>query len=852
MRNTICGLLVLLVASISFAQAPSPSTAELEQKVDSILGKMTLEQKIDLLGGVNTFDVRGYPELGLPVLHTSDGPIGVRNDGPDTAMAGGISLAATWDPAMATRVGEQIGRDARAKGKHFMLGPGVNIYRSPLNGRNFEYFGEDPFLGSRIAVGYIEGMQSEGVSATVKHFMGNNSEFDRHGTDSIIDERTMREIYLPIFEAAVKEAHVGAVMDSYNLTNGQHMTQNAPLNNGVLKKDWGFQGILMSDWDATYDAVGAINGGLDLEMPSGKFLNREKLLPAIKSGKVSEATINDAVRRIIRTELEFHWPDREQRDLSIPRFNQEGSEVALQAAHEGMVLLKNDDNVLPLAKDKTKTIAVIGPDAYPAVPVGGGSAQVVPFQAISFLDGLSDSLAGRVEVTSDHGIMSPGVAALATDFETESHNGKEGLTEEDFNNANFTGTPESRRVVKHVSLGEPFELGKLKLDEVDGATLQNTHDSAERWTGYYTPKAAGTFDIFAQQGGFSGSGCRMYVDGKLLFDNWDNQKFVLSQTSISLDAKPHKIVFEHHTTPGFGPPFVRMGIIPHNTWVDDEAEQLAAKADVVILTVGFDPQSETEGWDRTFELPPGQNELIEKVAAKNKNTIVVITSGGGVDMTPWIDKVAGVIEAWYPGQEGGKALTDILFGDVNPSGHLPATFERHWQDNPVYNSYYPAKGTNRVVYKEGVFVGYRGYEHNGTKPLFPFGYGLSYTTFKYANLKADEHGVSFDVTNTGSRPGDAVAEIYIAPPNSGQLGTMGQSSIPRPPKELKGFSRVKLQPGETKTVSVPLNTRSFAYYDVSGKQWRADKGTYEVLVGSSSEQIELNGKIDLAQDLTEK
>jgi beta-glucosidase len=263
---------------------------------------------------------------------------------------------------------------------------------------------------------------------------------------------------------------------------------------------------------------------------------------------------------------------------------------------------------------------------------------------------------------------------------------------------------------------------------------------------------------------------------------------------------------------------------------------------VVVLTVGFNPQSEAEGWDRTFELPPGQNELIEKVAAKNKNTIVVITSGGGVDMTPWIDKVAGVIEAWYPGQEGGKALAEILFGEVNPSGHLAATFERRWQDNPTYNNYYPAKGTNRVVYKEGVFVGYRGYEHNGTKPLFPFGYGLSYTTFKYANLKADEHGVSFDVTNTGARTGDAVAELYIAPPKTNL----------RPAKELKGFSRVKLQPGETKTVTVPLNTRSFAYYDVDGKQWQAEKGTYEVLVGSSSEQIELNGKIDLAQDLTEK
>src|SRR5579884_1742590 len=267
MRKLTSTLAVLLaVVSFSFAQPPSASSSELEQKVTAILGKMTLEQKIDMIGGINSFDVRGYPELGLPLLRMADGPIGVRNDGPATAMAGGISLASTWDPDLAQKVGEQIGRDARSKGKHFLLGPGVNIYRSPLNGRNFEYFGEDPFLGSRIAVGYVDGVQSQGVSATIKHYMGNNSEYDRHNTDSIIDDRTMREIYLPIFEAAVKEAHVGAVMDSYNLTNGEHMTQNSYLNNDVLKKDWGFQGILMSDWDATYDALGAANGGLDLEM----------------------------------------------------------------------------------------------------------------------------------------------------------------------------------------------------------------------------------------------------------------------------------------------------------------------------------------------------------------------------------------------------------------------------------------------------------------------------------------------------------------------------------------------------------------------------------------------------------
>jgi beta-glucosidase len=845
MRKLSLSCVVLwFLASCSFAQAPLPSSPAIEQKVNAILSKMTLEQKIDMLGGVDEFDVRGYPELGLPVLHTADGPIGVRNDGPAATMAGGISLAATWDPGLAEKVGIQLGRDARAKGKHFLLGPGVNIYRSPLNGRNFEYLGEDPFLGSKIAVGYVKGVQSQGVAATIKHYMGNNSEFDRHNSDSIIDERTMREIYLPIFEAGVKEAHVAAVMDSYNLTNGEHLTQSGRMNNEILKKEWEFQGVLMSDWDATYDAAGAANGGLDLEMPSGKFLNRRMLLPAIKQGKVSEETINDKVRRILRTELEFGWPDRDQQDLAIPRFNQEGRQVALQGAREGIVLLKNDGNVLPLSREKIKTIAVIGPDGYPPVPVGGGSAQVVPFSGVSFLEGLSNDLGARAAVTSAPGVMTLGRAAIVTNFQKEEGtNSLPGLKLENFNNEDLSGAPASTSTSKHINLGTPFDLSAIVFDEIDLPSLLELSSSSERWTGYYVPKTAGTFDIFVQQGGFSPSGFRMYLDGKLLFNNWDNQKFVVAQTSVPLDAKPHKVVVELHTSPGFGPPFIRMGIVREGQWVDPAAEELAAKADAVVLAVGFDTKSETEGWDRTFQLPPGQNELTQKIAAKNKNTIVVLTSGGGVDMTSWVDRVPGVIEAWYPGQEGGTALAEILFGDVNPSGHLPATFERRWEDNPTHDNYYPEKGTNRVVYKEGIFVGYRGYEHNGTKPLFPFGYGLSYTTFKYSNLKADEHEVSFDVTNAGSRGGDAVPEVYIAP---------GRSTVPRPPKELKGFSRVALQPGETKTVKIPLNARSFAYYDVNGKQWRAEKGTYEVLVGSSSEQIELKGQITLAKAATER
>src|SRR5712691_2454093 len=466
-------ILQLLAAVSAHGQGQTSSTppSDLEDKINSILHKMTLEEKIDILGGTDGFYARGVPRLNLTRLKMADGPIGVRNFGPATTMAGGIALAATWNLPLAERVGTEIGRDARAKGVNFLLGPGVNIHRSPLNGRNFEYFGEDPFLASRFTVGYITGVQSQGVSATVKHFMANNSEFDRHNTDSIIDERSMREIYLPTFEPAVKEAHVGAIMNSYNLVNGSHMTQNGYLNTNVAKKQWGFDGIMMSDWTSTYDAVAAANGGLDLEMPSGVFLNRKNLEPAIQQGKVSVATIDDKVRRILRTAVRFGWLDRDQTDYSIPRFNMQGRQVALQSARVGMVLLKNDGNLLPLDKTKIKSIAVIGPDAYPAVPDGGGSARVQPFAAVSFLEGITNSLGSNMRVLYSRGIPKLGELADATQFSTAGNNGHSGVSAEYFANKQLQGTPVVTRTEQHINLG------------IDSKTNFPDGTQSSRWTG---------------------------------------------------------------------------------------------------------------------------------------------------------------------------------------------------------------------------------------------------------------------------------------------------------------------------------------------------------------------------------
>ena len=824
MKKALRILVVLFAAAAALGQASGGANPDVEKRVNDLLGKMTLEQKIDYIGGYKDFYVRPMPELGLPALKMADGPIGVRNYGPSTTFAGGIALAASWNPELARQVGTMIAHDARARGVHFMLGPGVNIYRAPMCARNFEYFGEDPFLAARTVVGYIEGMQSVGVSATVKHYMGNNSEYLRHDSDSVIDERTMREIYLPTFEAAVKVANVGAIMDSYNLINGEHATQNSFLNNQVAKKDWGFSGLIMSDWVATYDGVAAANGGLDLEMPSGAYMNRETLLPAIKAGKVSEETVNDKVRRILRTAIRMGWLDREQTDLGWSRYSEQSDKVALQSALEGMVLLKNDGGLLPL--DRSKKVAVIGPLAYPGVPVGGGSAQVQPFATVNFLQGISNYLGSAGTVLYHQGIPTLDEMAERTEFTTAANGGKRGIAVQVFNTADLTGKPMQSYTALHGNMA--IENPTRPLDEELAQQPMST-----RWAGYYNSQTPGAYTVFAQANG-EGSGYRVFVDDKKVLDDWNIAKALTDQTTLQLTPGPHKVVLEQFRLNTHRTTRVRLAIVPLAAVVEDEAKAIAKNADVVVLAVGFDPETESEGADRTFALPPGQDQLIQDIAAAYRNVVVVVTSGGSVDMSGWVDRVPGLIQAWYPGQDGGTALAKILYGEVNPSGHLPVTFERRWEDNPVHDSYYPEPGTKKVVYKEGVFVGYRGYEKKGVKPLFPFGYGLSYTTFKYGNLQSTPTSVSFDVTNMGQREGATVAQVYVGAPNS---------SVPRPAKELKGFAKVNLKPGETQHVTVPLDDRSFSYYDVGSKSWKVDKGTYEIMVGSSSEQVEVKGTV---------
>jgi beta-glucosidase len=813
------------------AQAPVADNSAIDQQADEMLSKLTLLQKLELIGGEEDMYIRAEPAAAFPRLKMSDGPFGIRTWGPDTAYAGGVALAASWDPELARRMGVAIAQDARARGVHFLLGPGVNIYRAPMNGRNFEYFGEDPFLSAHTAVPYIEGVQSQGVIATVKHFAANNQEWDRHNVSSDVDERTLRELYLPAFEAAVKVARVGSVMDSYNLINGVHATQNNHLNNEILKMEWGFDGILMSDWDATYDGVGAANGGLDLEMPSGKFMNPKNLEPAVKSGEVPEATIDDKVRRIFRTAIRFHFLDRDQTDLNIPQFTQSGKLVALDEARESITLLKNEGGILPLDADKVRTIAVFGPDAWPAVPGAGGSSTVDAFAPVSMMTGLSNYLnekAGeKAKVLYVRGLpsvkdMFEQTAFIEGPATAHGNRGDHAVKIETFNNKNFSGKAEAT-YAPHIANYRSEEW-----------TPPAEEEKSVRLTAEYMPAKSGSYLILAGAGG--SDRYKVMVDGKKVIEQVRREGQAPQWAEVSLTAnQAAKIQVDY--LPDASYLRIGLGIKAVDELVSPEAAKVAAMADAAVVAVGFDPTTESEGYDRTYSLPWGQDQLIQAVTAANKKTIVTVTAGGGVDTRQWLSNVPVLLHNWYPGQEGGTAVAEILFGERSPEGHLPMSLEKSWEENPVHDNYYappvPEGETPHVKYAEGVYVGYRYYTSMNKEPLFPFGFGLTYTNFAFSDLKISPESasadgpitVTFDVTNTGKRAGADVAQVYVGDPSA---------KIKRPVKELKGYAKVLLEPGQKENVSVKLDRRALAYWDVDSKGWKVDPGQFTVFVGDSS------------------
>lgn len=832
MRKNYWYLFVLLLFPyFAFSQGYRDSKTPIEKRVKDLLSKMTLEEKIDYLGGVNSYYIRAIPRLGLPLIKTSDGPVGSRNDGQSTAYPATVLATASWDTNLAKELGESLGSDCRARGVHILLAPGVNICRAPMGGRNFEYMGEDPYLASRMAVAYIKGLQSKGVAGCIKHYAGNEQEWDRNRVSSNIDERTLQEIYLPAFKAAVVEGKVATAMNSYNLLNGEHSTQNSHLNNDILKKMWGFDGILMSDWGATYDGIAAAKGGLDLEMGSGDHMNRETLIPAIKSGVIPESMIDDKVSRILRIVFRYGFYDRPQQDKQIPLDNPASAKIALKVAREGVVLLKNEGHILPLDESRIKKIAVIGPNANQYV-FGGGSSQTISFHSVNTYKGIMNLVGNKIDVACVSESQNVAEMIQNAEFYTETGSNEKGLRGEYFNNMTLSGSPAYTRTDEKVDFN--WGTGAPNID------VQNfpTDAFSVRWTGVLRAVHSSVYTFVAK----GDDGYRLWIDNKLVIDGWKDQPTTQQIGAISLEqGKDYAVKLEYYDHTGSAE--IHLG------WADtgksiEKAAEAASSADAVILCVGFNGEFEQEGQDRTFELPGGQNELINAVAKANPNTIVILNGGGNVDMQPWLSNVKGLLHGWYTGQEGGTALAEILFGKVNPSGKLPDTFEKRWEDNPTHNSYYDSDKSLNVTYKEGLLVGYRYYDTKHVEPQFPFGFGLSYTTFAYSGLRivpqtikgGQGYQVSFEIQNTGKRDGAEVAQVYVKALHP---------SVMMPEKELKGFTRVYLKAGEKKRVSVLLNSDAFSYFNVRQNKFLVDKGVYKIIVGASSRDLKLNGAVSV-------
>jgi beta-glucosidase len=829
-RIIICFVSALLGFASCSVFAAEPGAVE--SRIEGLLKQLTLEEKITLLGGDQTgMNGCGVERLGIPLIRMSDGPVGVRS-GPSTAFPVSVNMAASWDTELIHRYGIALAEETKAKGKNCILGPCVGIHRFPLNGRNFESFGEDPFLSARMAVTYIKGVQSQNVMATVKHFACNDQEWERNNYDSIVDDRTLREIHLPAFEYAVKEANVLAVMAAYNIVNGQHCTENKQLLIDILKNEWGFKGILMSDWGSVYSTVEAANNGLDIEMPQPKWFDG-KLLTAVRQGKVSQETIDDKVRRLLRVRIEtgiFENP-RPKQDESAIR-SKAHVNLAVEMAQESIILLKND-KMLPLAQDKIKTIALIGPSAKIARAGGGGSSRVRPWRTVSPYDGLTTLLGKDVKIEYNEGVrvVKFNMASIPSQYLTTPDGKSEGLLGEYYDNKNLEGQPVLSRVDSKINFDYDTDSPDPKI-ESDNFSI--------RWTGKFTPPTTRKY----QFGISSDDGSRLYINDKLVIDNWQDQGEQSKSYEIDMEAgKSYDMKLEYYESGGEA--VVRFGWKdPAGNTTDQpsiaQAVEIAKKADIAILCVGNTPNFESEGSDVSdFKMNGEQDELVQAVAKANPNTIVVVYGGVPVLMKNWLGDAKAVIAAMYPGQEGGTALAEILFGKINPSGKLPFSYIQEHSESPAFKDY--KDPGLKVHYSEGVFVGYRYCDKNNIEPLFPFGYGLSYTTFEYSNLKIKKTGdlaytASLDVKNTGKVAGQEVVELYV-----GQK----KCSVERPVKELKGFAKVDLTPGQTKTVNIQLDPRAFQFYNPDKKQWVAEPGDFDILVGASSRDIKVKDTIKL-------
>lgn len=836
LAGSVLGL--LLCGAAAGQEVYQDSKAALESRVEDLFKRLTQDEKLGLLGGTG-FTTQPIPRLGVPAMSMVDAGQGVRGgmhstEGPATAFPSGVAMGATWDPELMQRLGRAIGEEARNKGtgSQVLLGPAVNIHRSPLGGRNGEYMSEDPFLAARLAVGYIEGMQGTGVAACIKHFACNNEEVDRMEVNATVSERALREIYLPAFEAGVREAKVWTLMSSYNKVNGPHASASHYLLTDVLKKGWGFDGLVMSDWGGVHETP-VVQAGNDLEMPTGANMSVKKLTAALAAGTVTQAAVDDSVRRILRTVIRVGLLDHPAQPDPSKVNSAEHDQVAFEVAAEGVVLLKNEGAVLPLDRQQIKSIALIGEPARKLQVGALGSPEVSPLHTTQILDGIKKAAGSGVNIRFSAGRTDGDLLDSAV-VSTPGTNRTPGFQAEYFTNERLQGSPALVRVDSKIDISE-------RGSPAPG--ISPDHFSV-RWTGDLAVTNSGNYSI-----SFTGDdGFRVFLNEKPLLQHWTRGRATTLSADTTLEAgKTYQLKVEYFQRDGDSVAQLRWRLPSQPAYGD--ALEAAKSADVAIVCVST-KGTEGEGHDRAgYELPGDQAGLIRAVAAANKHTVVVLNNGTPVAMKDWIDRVPALLEAWFPGQEGGAAIAAVLFGDVNPSGKLPDTFGAARQDYPEATNF-PGQH-NEVNYAEGIYVGYRHFDKKGIQPVYPFGYGLSYTTFKYKNLKLSQSTlrpdgsvtVSADIVNTGKRDGEEVVQLYVRDTSP---------KTDKPVRELKGFSKVALKAGETKTVTFTLTPRALAYFDEAGRQWKADAGKYQVQVGASSRDLRLKASLELSQTYTDK
>ncbi|MGE1153235.1 glycoside hydrolase family 3 protein [Pseudomonas kitaguniensis] len=858
-KNTVgLSLLAFGIAQANLALAAvTPATGNaVEARVSSILDNMNPSEKINFTRVNDGHMIPPLLKWGIKgtVAYDSSMGVHVNNATFGAQYPSQSALAATWSINRAKEFGLAIAYETRISGGQQMLSPGVNLYRTPYNGRSAEYVsGEDPFLGAVLAPAIVNGIQAQGIQASGKHYLANEQEANRQAVNVIVDERTLRELYLPGFESMVKNANVASIMCGFNKVNGDYACENHHLITDVLKGEWNYQGSVISDFNAIHNAFKGAWAGTDIDMPSGLQFTEANLLPYVWSGQLTQNVIDDKVKRNLRAIVSYDFQEHlnTAKTLDHPEYGQRAS---LNAAREGIVLLRNENTsggkpLLPLAR--TAKIAVIGNWAHDAPASPFGTANSPPNSYVTELSGLQQLAASSANVTYLPELsLNPQSSAWLQPATGSNEISNAGVKAEYYTNTSFSGSPAVTRVEPGVNLDWTTGTNITQAGTTAVAGFSpNPGAFSARFTAVVKPTLSGP-QVF-----------KVRADGP--YKLWVNDELVLQSDGVPYSAdvvnalttsgktaslkagKSYSVKLEYQRVQGNFIPALGGVTGVQMSWAGLRPAPDLSKYDAVVVAVGTNYENEGEGSDHGYALPDQQAELIKQVAKANPNTVVVMHGGGVADMQPWAKKVGATLQAWFPGQQGGQALAEILYGKVNPSGKLPVTIDKQIEDNPSYASYPdPAayRGANpltEMTYSEGLYLGYRGYDKKHAQPLYPFGFGLSYTTFGYSDLKLSNNvmapgstvDVSFTLTNTGDKAGFEVAQLYVQPV---------KPAVDRPQKELKGFTKVYLQPGESKTVSIPIDSRSLAYYVDKTDSWDVDAGTFKILVGADSQNLTLN------------